>query len=80
MHILTTITKLLLIGSHLPVTSCNEACDEQVCLRRDVQIFRLLDDRLAEILRLYSVYHYALMRKGMERNGEFRLSKRYKHD
>lgn len=59
MHILTTITKLLLIGSH-------EAGDKQVCLRRDVlyiQIFRLLDDRLAEILRLYSVYFHALMRK-----------------
>lgn len=65
MHILTTITKLLLIGSHLPVTRCNEAGGEQVCLRRDVfvQIFRLLDDRLAESLRLYSVYHDALMRK-----------------
>lgn len=36
MHILTTITKLLLIGSHLPVTRCNEAGGEQVCLRRDV--------------------------------------------
>lgn len=67
MHILTTITKLLLIGSHLAVTSCNEAGNEQGCVRRDVlyvQIFRLLDDRLAESLRLYSGV--------MERNGEFR--------
>lgn len=38
MHILTTITKLLLIGSHLPVTSCNEAGDEQACLRREIHL------------------------------------------
>lgn len=62
MHILTTITKLLLIGSHLPVTK--RATNKFVCAGMYIQIFRLLDDRLAEILRLYSVYFHALMRKG----------------